>query len=37
MAFAKLRKKNNADINLDELYKLKSQVRTEVYRTSFRR
>jgi len=37
MAFAKLRKKNSAEINLKELHMLKSQVRTEVYRSSFRR
>jgi hypothetical protein len=37
MAFAKLRKKNGAEIDLEKLHKLKSQVRTEVYRTSFRR
>ena len=37
MAFAKLMKKNSAGINLEKLHKLKSDVRTEVYRASFRR
>jgi len=37
MAFAKLMKKNSAGIDLEKLHKLKSDVRTEVYRVSFRR
>ena len=37
MAFAKLMKKIRAEPDLKELHRLKSQVRTEVYRTSFQR
>jgi hypothetical protein len=37
MAFAKLRKKISAEPDLKELHRIKSQVRTEVYRTSFHR
>jgi hypothetical protein len=37
MAFEKLRKKPEPEPDLKELHKLKSQVRTEVYRTSFQR
>ncbi len=37
MAFEKLRKKLEPEPDLKELHKLKSQVRTEVYRTSFQR
>jgi hypothetical protein len=37
MAFAKLKKKNNAEIDLKEYHQLKSNVRTEFYRASFRR
>jgi hypothetical protein len=37
MAFAKLRKKNTGELNLKELKMLKSQMRTEIYRASFRR
>jgi len=37
MAFAKIMKKIRAEPDLKELHKLKSQVQTEVYRTSFQR
>jgi hypothetical protein len=37
MAFAKLLKKIRAEPNLEEYHRLKSQVRTEVYKTSFHR
>ena len=37
MAFAKIMKKIRAEPDLKELEKLKSQVRTDVYRTSFQR
>ena len=37
MAFAKLRKKIRAEPDLKELHRLKSQVRADVYRTSFQR
>jgi hypothetical protein len=37
MAFAKLTKKIRAEPDLKELHRIKSQVRTDVYRTSFHR
>ena len=37
MAFAKLRKKPSAEPDLKEHLRLKSQVRADVYRTSFQR
>ena len=37
MAFAKLRKKPRAEPDLKELHRLKSEVRTDLYRTSFHR
>lgn len=37
MAFAKLRKKPEPEPDLKELHRLKTQVRCEVYRTSFHR
>ena len=37
MAFAKLLKKIRAEPDLEEHQRQKSQVRTEVYRTSFHR
>lgn len=37
MAFAKLRKKLSAEPDLKELHRIKSLVRTDVYRRSFQR
>ncbi len=37
LAFAKLRKKPEPEPDLKELHRLKSQIRSEVYRTSFQR
>ena len=37
MAFAKLMKKIRAEPDLEKLHKLKSEVRRDMYRTSFHR